>query len=254
MPEVISGWLPTGVTAVGAIVLFATVFIAGVVYGFAGFGAALIFVPVAARVVPLEVGIAAFNISAIVSLFTVVPQAWGIVDRRALMWQIGMACLAASAGIYVLKVGDVTWLRWCVIAVTTTTLIALISGWRYKATPGPMTRAGVGLGAGFLGGATGLLGPVVVIFQLAGQDSAARNRATTLVFLTVTSVLLLPLMALQGLITWAVVPLGLAMMIPYGLGTWVGRLMFVPSLQRWYRATAYGLIAFAVILGLPLLD
>lgn len=248
------GLLPAGVSLAGALILLLTTLIAGVVYGFAGFGAALIFVPVAARVVPLEVGIAAFNISAMASLVTVVPQAMGDVDRKALAWQIGMACLAATAGLYVLKVGDVMWLRWCVIAVTTTTLIALISGWRYMATPGIRTRAGVGLGAGFLGGATGLLGPVVVIFQLAGQDSAARNRATTLVFLTVTSVLLLPLMALQGLITWAVIPLGLAMLIPYGIGTWIGRLMFVPSRERWYRTTAYGLIAVAVLLGLPLFD
>ena len=60
MPE----WLPEGVSVLGLAVLLVTIFLSGVVYGFAGFGAGLIFLPVAARVVPLEVAIAAFNLSA----------------------------------------------------------------------------------------------------------------------------------------------------------------------------------------------
>lgn len=247
-------WLPDGLGVLGLSVLLLTVFVAGVVYGFAGFGAALIFLPVAARVVPLEVAIAAFNISAVVSLFTVVPQAWAQVERRAVVLMVATATLSASAGIWVLRTADVTWLRWAVISVTFTTLVALVSGWRLRTLPTLRSRAGIGLGAGFLGGATGLLGPVLVVFQLAGGDSAARNRATTLVFLTVTSVLILPLLALQGLITWAVVPLGMMMFVPYGIGTWLGRRLFAPAYEHLYRGTAYLLIAAALVLGLPLFD
>ena len=250
MPE----WLPEGLSAFGLFVLLGMSLLAGVVYGFSGFGAALIFLPVAARVVPLEVAIAAFNISAMSSLVTVVPQAWHQVDQRAVLWQIGLACLSASLGIWVLRTADVTVLKWAMVAIITATLVALISGWRLKAAPTARSRGLVGLGAGFLGGATGLLGPVVVIFQLAGRDSAARNRATTLVFLTVTSMLLLPLMAVQGVVTWAVVPLGLVMLVPYGVGTWLGRLLFRPEFESIYRGVAYALIAVAVLLGLPLFD
>lgn len=247
-------WLPEGVSALGLVVLLITVFVAGVVYGFAGFGAALLFLPVAARVVPLEVAIASFNVSAIASLFTVVPRAWGEVDRPAMVLQVAMACLFAIAGIWVLRTADLTVLRWAVIALIGLTLLALISGWRLRAEPTMRTRGVVGAAAGFLGGATGLLGPAVVIFQLAGKDSAARNRATTLVFLTVTSILLLPLMAAQGVVTWAVVPLGLLMLVPYGVGTWVGRLLFRPEFERLYRVAAYLFIAAAMVMGLPIFD
>ncbi|WP_136637539.1 sulfite exporter TauE/SafE family protein [Pseudooceanicola onchidii] len=245
-------WLPEGVSSFGLIVLLVTVFVAGVVYGFAGFGAALIFLPVAARVVPLEVAIAAFNLSAVASLVTVVPKAWKQVDRRAVWVQILCACLSASAGIFVLRTVDVTWLKWAMVLLIAATLIALIAGWRLKAEPTLRMRGYVGLLAGFFGGAVGLLGPAVVIFQLAGTESAARSRATTLVFLTVSSVLILPLMAAQGLITWAVVPLGLAMLVPYGLGTQVGHWLFRPQFEGLYRGAAYALIALAVLLGLPL--
>lgn len=247
-------WLPEGVTSLGLLVLLGMTFIAGVVYGFAGFGAALVYLPVAARVLPLEIAIAVFNVSALASLVTVVPRAWAEVDRRAVSLQIVMACLSASAGIWVLKTTDVTLIRWVVIAVILVTLAALVSGWRVKAQPSLGTRGLVGLGAGFVGGSTGLLGPVAVVFQLAGPDSAARSRAASLVFLTVTSVLLLPLMAVQGLVTWAVVPLGLIALVPYGLGTWVGRLLFRPEFDRLYRWVAYGLIALAAVMGLPLFD
>lgn len=247
-------WLPEGVSALGLLVLLITVFIAGIVYGFAGFGAALLFLPVAARVVPLEIAIASFAVSALSSLVTVVPKAWAEVDRPATTMQIAMALVSSSAGIWVLQHTDVTVLRWAVVIIVALTLAALVSGWRYKTRPTMRTRALVGLGSGFLGGATGLLGPVAVIFQLAGSESAARNRASSLVFLTMTSVFLMPLMMLQGVVTWGVVPLGLLMLVPYGLGTWIGRLLFRPEFERFYRGAAYTLIAVAVVTGLPVLD
>lgn len=254
MPDLLAGWLPDGVTWAGLVILLVTAFVAGVVYGFAGFGAALLFLPVAARVVPLEIAIAAFAVSALASLVTVVPRAWREIDQRAISVQIAMALLSSSAGIWVLHHTDVTVLRWAVVLTVALTLLALVSGWRYPITPTLRTRAYIGLGSGFVGGSTGLLGPVAVIFQLAGQDSAARSRASSLVFLTMTSVFLMPLMALQGVVTLAVLPLGLIMMLPYGLGTWLGRVLFRPGLERFYRGSAYGLIALAVVLGLPVFD
>ena len=154
----------------------------------------------------------------------------------------------------VLRTVDVTVLKWVMLVLIAGTLVALIAGWRLTARPTLRMRGLVGLVAGFFGGAVGLLGPVAVMFQLAGQESAARNRATTLVFLTVSSVLILPLMALQGVVTWAIVPLGLILLAPYGLGTWLGHRLFRPGFEGIYRGAAYALIALAVVLGLPVFD
>ncbi|MEO0498757.1 MAG: sulfite exporter TauE/SafE family protein, partial [Pseudomonadota bacterium] len=71
-------------------VLIVTV-LAGVVYGFAGFGAALVFMPVATAFIPVETAIAAFAVSAIASLVTVVPRAWAAADKRAVVWMIAVA-------------------------------------------------------------------------------------------------------------------------------------------------------------------
>ncbi|SNR27074.1 sulfite exporter TauE/SafE family protein [Puniceibacterium sediminis] len=234
--------------------LIGTVFIAGVVYGFAGFGAALIFMPLASSVMSMEVAVAAFAVSALSSFVTVVPRAWGQVNRRGVAVMVVCATLSASLGLWILRVTDLTVLRWGVIGVTSATLLALVAGWRYATTPTLATRSAIGFATGFVGGATGLLGPVMVLFQLAGRDSVTTSRATSLVFLTVTSLLLLPLMAIQGLLTPPAVVLGLILLLPYGTGARLGARLFHPGLEKFYRTVAYGIIFLAILLGLPLWD
>ncbi|SFE17934.1 sulfite exporter TauE/SafE family protein [Roseivivax sediminis] len=234
--------------------ILATTFVAGGVYGFAGFGSALIFMPVAAALVPPEIAVAAFSVSAASSLVTVVPRALRDADTRGLAVMIAGAVLAAPAGLWVLRRGDVEALRWGVVLVAAVTLAALVSGWRHALRPGVAARAGIGAATGFVGGATGLMGPVMILFQLSGRDSAARNRATVLVFLTFTTALLLPLMTLQGMLTPRAVLLGLAMTVPYGLGARLGAWLFQPDREGLYRTAAYVIIAIAIAAGLPVRD
>jgi uncharacterized membrane protein YfcA len=54
--------------------------VAGLVYGFAGFGSALIFMPLATLFVSPPVAVAAFSMSAMASLVTVLPGAWKAAD------------------------------------------------------------------------------------------------------------------------------------------------------------------------------
>ncbi|MCR8547023.1 sulfite exporter TauE/SafE family protein [Salipiger sp. P9] len=240
--------------APGLWAMLGTCFVAGLVYGFAGFGAALVFMPVGAIFLPVEAAIASFNVAGLVSVVTVLPGALRQVERKNTGLMVLAALPMVALGIQVLKHADVALLRWAVVGVAAVTLAALVTGWRYRAVPGPGMRAAVAGATGFVGGATGLLGPVLILFQLAGQESVLRSRATIIVFLTVTSVLLLPLMALQGVLTLSAIPLGLLMLLPYGLGTKVGQTLFDPAREGAYRVVAYLIIATAILLGLPVWD
>lgn len=234
--------------------IFATILLAGIVYGFAGFGSALIFMPVAIRFIPVELAIGAFSLGAFASLVTVVPKALPLIDKRAVKILIVTAALGAVVGIYVLKTADLTVLRWAVIAVTSVTLAALVSGWRYETQPTPVWRGAIGAATGVVGGATGLLGPVMVLFQLASRDSVARGRATTAVFLTSTTLLMLPIMAMQGILPVNALVLGLVLLPPYGVGCWIGARLFRPDYESLYRALAYVMIGTAILIGLPVWD
>lgn len=236
----------------GLIWIILITLLAGVVYGFAGFGAALVFMPVATAIIPVELAVAAFSVSALASFVSLVPRAWKRADRRAVSLMVVCAAFTLPIGLYILRTNDVTTMRWAVLGVTCVTLIALVSGWRYGARPTMGTRSGVALATGLVGGATGLVGPIMILFQLGGQDSIERSRANTLVFLTITGLLTAPLMALQGMLSAQAVMLGLLLIVPYGLAAQVGQALFDPTRQRLYRSVAYGIIALAILLGLPI--
>lgn len=234
--------------------VLAVTVLAGVVYGFAGFGAALVFMPVATIFIPVETAVAAFAVSAVASFVSVVPRAWAAADKRAVVWMIAVAGLTLPIGIYILGRTDVTTMRWAVLGVTTATLVALIWGWRYNTAPTMVARTGVAAATGVVGGATGLVGPIMILFQLSGQDSVSRSRGNTLVFLTCTGLLTAPLMAVQGLLSVEAVVLGLMLIVPYGLASRFGQMLFDPSRQGLYRRVAYGIIALAIVMGLPIYD
>lgn len=232
--------------------LIAITIVSGMVYGFAGFGAALIFMPLASWIVPPIVAVPALQISAMVSLVTVVPRVWRMAEPRTTALLVASSLLAAPLGIYALAHTSETVLRWTVSAIVALTLLALLTGWRYRTPPGMLATAAVGAGAGAMGGATALNGPIVILFRLGGPDNAAQTRANMLVFLTLNSLLVLPLMGWQGILTPAAFWLGLVLLIPYGLGTLVGQALFAPAHERLYRRLAYGLVAASVVIGLPL--
>jgi hypothetical protein len=248
--------MPDGVAAALALpglwALAAAIFVAGTVFGFAGFGAALIFLPVAVALVPPELAVAAFSVSALSSLVTVVPRAFPQTDKRALGQLLGAAMLTFPLGVWVLRVGDETTIRWAVSVIVILTLGALMAGWRMRAPPGAAARLGVGAATGVVGGATGLTGPVIILFNLGAGAPAAVTRSNTLVFLTLSALLILPHLWLQGLLRPEALWLGLVLVLPYALGNRIGQALFDPQREGFYTRVAYAIIGASAVAGLPI--
>lgn len=238
----------------GLIGLTIAAILAGLVYGFAGFGSALVFMPLASAVVGPTIAVPAFQFTAIISVFTVVPRAARQMQVRPVLTLSFASLVAAPIGIWMLVSWPEDLVRWGGAIIVAVTLAALVLGWRYKTAPGPVTQCVVGAGAGIMGAATGLNGPLVILFQLGGQNPAAQVRANMVMFLTLNSLLVLPLMALGGVLTPAALWLGSLMVVPYGVATLVGQALFTPARQGIYRTVAYIMIAASVLIGLPLWD
>ncbi|MDU8945080.1 sulfite exporter TauE/SafE family protein [Ovoidimarina sediminis] len=228
--------------------------LAGLVYGFAGFGAALVFMPIAAALIDPVLAIVAFALGTLSSLVTLVPAAWRQCDRRVTLLMIAAASATLPAGIWLLKILDPEAIRLAVALVAAVTLGALILGMRFTIRPGLGPSVAVAGAAGVMGGATGLLGPIVILFNLATGDGAGRVRANTLIFLTLTSLIVLPQMALQGLLKPEALWLGTIMLPFYGAGSVLGRHLFRPERERAYRIAAYAIIGLAIVTGLPVFD
>ena len=234
--------------------LAATVLAAGIVYGFAGFGSALIFVPVGARILTPEAAVAAFALAGAGSLVTMLPRTWPQADRPATAWMIAAALAAMPAGIWLLTRLDPVPVRWAICALVAVTLAAVIAGWTLRLGSGPAPRLSLGAAAGLLGGATGLLGPVVILTTLASGDEAARMRANLSSFLTILNAALLPMLWVQGALTAGAVWTGALLLPLYMAGTLVGTALFRPGAERAYRGLAYAAVGAALAGGLPILD
>ena len=247
--------MPDGLAAALALPLVPLLLVtavSGAVYGFAGFGAGLVFMPLATALIDPVLAIAAFAFSALASLFTLVPAAWTVCDRRTTVAMIAAATLTLPLGIWLLRMLDPVAVRLAISGLAVLTLTALIAGFRFRVRPGIAPSTAVAGAAGVMGGSTGLLGPFVILFNLASGDDAARVRSNTLIFLTVSSLFVLPAMAFQGLLTPLALWLGVLMFPAYGVGSVLGRAVFAPERELVYRRVAYAIIALAIVLGLPI--
>lgn len=228
--------------------------IAGTMYGFAGFGAALLYLPVATVFLTPREAVAAFMLTSLVSLTVIVPKAWPQADRRTVAMMIGVALVFSLGGLWVLDNGDVTALRWLILAVVAITLAALVTGWRRTGAATPTTRASVAAATGFVGGATGLAGPIFILFQLSSTDGAARHRANIACFLTLTSVALIPIMSMRGMLGPVDAARGILLVPSYAIGNLLGQWLFDPSRETLYRRVAYVMIGVSILVGLPIFD
>lgn len=247
MPEVL--W--TALAEPGLIWVAMASLAAGLAYGFTGFGAALIFMPIAVIFLPPATAVSALSISALASLVTVVPGAWRVANKPTVGLMIGACLLFTPLGVLLLRVAPEEVLRTAVCVITLVTLAALLAGWKVPLRGGWRLRAGVGALAGVTGGATGLNGPPVILFNLGTDQPVAVTRGNLAVFLTLTSLSFMPQLWLQGLLVPRGFWIGVLLLVPYAIGTALGTALFNPDWARFYKAAAYVLIGAAGVAGLP---
>jgi len=235
----------------GLIWLILAVFVAGLVRGFAGFGSAMIIMPVASSVLtPVEAII--FVICAeLISPLPNAPSAWREGAPREVVVLISGALLALPIGIWALSAMDQTLFGW-VVSVSVITLLALtISGWRLK---GGLTRpltVGAGALGGFMTGFAGLPGPPVIMLYMASKLPVSVIRANFLLYLLALDLIMFTLLWMLGTMNWTIAVLGLLVGGPGLLANMMGARLFDPSKSAVFRKVAYLVIAASAIVGLP---
>jgi len=236
----------------GLIWLLLAIGVAGIVRGFTGFGTALVFVPVAGIFLAPQTVVGVITLTGIASTTALLPRAWRQADRR----EVGLLALAALLtvpfGLWLMQALEPVTIRWVVAAVAAITLGALVAGWRFSGLVSRPVLLIIGAMAGILGGLTGLTGPVVILFYLAGQSAAQSVRANTILFLAVLDVVIAVNLLTRGVLESSTVILALTLAVPYFITSLIGQALFDPRHQRLYRWAAYSVIALAVLSGLPL--
>ncbi|MBD8893716.1 sulfite exporter TauE/SafE family protein [Roseibium litorale] len=236
------------------LLLCSVLLIAGCVRGFAGFGAGMIYMPVATSLIFPPTAAASFLILDFVVAMPLVVRALRICDWSTIIPAVIASVLFVHAGTWLLATMDTLLLRWIIFGIVAAVLVLLISGWRYRNRPSPPISFGVGMVAGVLGGVSQVAGPPVVAFWLSSAKEPMVVRANLIVFFALASVGTVFAYWLKGFFNLPVLHLAIAGTPLYAIGLFLGSKGFGKADPKFYRLIAYSLIALAALSSMPLLD
>jgi uncharacterized membrane protein YfcA len=248
------GLIPTDLGTNAAIAICAIAFVAGTSRGFSGFGAALIFMPLASSMAAPRLVAALLLVIDFVSAAPLVPNAWKHADRRATAVMVSGALIGVPLGTYFLSRLDPVTTRWIISGFVFALLMLLLSGWRYRGKDYPAISVGIGGLSGFCSGLAQTGGPPIVGYWLGRPLPAAIARANILLFFAASDFFSAVSYWLSGLITSDAIRFSFLIGPVYGLGVWFGASLFGRASETLFRGVCYALIAAAVIIGLPALD
>jgi len=225
---------------------------AGLARGFSGFGAALIFMPMASALASPQIAAAVLVLIDLVFSAPLIVRALGRVSITPIIIMLIGAAITVPLGTWVLKTTDPVLVRWMIAGLCGAMLVLLMSGWRYAGKPQAPITLGVGAMSGLFTGIAQLGGPPVVAYWLGGENKTAETRANIILFIAGSSLISLITYFFGGLfepqsVAWAVIT-GPA----YGLGLFAGARLFGLASEVTFRVVCFVLIGLAVVTSLPL--
>lgn len=244
---------PPGLAAF-ALATAAIAFLAGLARGFSGFGAAMVFIPVASATLGPVVAAPVLLVADLVMAIPLLRPALAHCSLTDIKRVALGALIGFPVGVQILTSTDPTVVRWTTSLLILCALAVMISGWRYQGEHSPPITTGVGLTSGIMSGLAQMGGPPVVIYWLGTDMAPARIRANLIIYFALLTVFGLFLFAAKGLVTARVVWLAAAAAPGYGIGIWAGTRLFPFASERTFKRIAFALIALAAVVGLPLLD
>jgi uncharacterized membrane protein YfcA len=228
--------------------------LAGLVRGFSGFGSALIYVPLISAVYGPRVAAPTLllidTISSLPFAIHAMPQCnWREVTPVTIAGAVALP-LGVAALVYV----DPLILRWFISALVLIAVTALAAGWRYRGRPTLAASLGVGVVAGFGGGAVQIGAPPLLVYWLGGQNSAATVRANIMVYFIMQGTLSVLAYIYGGLFTAQTLALSILFGVPFAVLLAAGAHWFHGTSDQLYRRVAYIIIAVSGLISLPLFD
>ena len=246
--------LPADLSAPGLAFLLGTAFLAATARGFSGFGAALIFVPLASTVVSPKIASPLLLITDAVLALGFIPDAW----RKAGKHEVSIMALGAAIGIplgtLMLVRLEPTHIRWAIVVLASAMLALLASGWRYHGRPTRALSFTVGGLTGVCSGAAQVGGPIVVSYWLGSPGAPPIIRANIILYFAMSTAIAMVSYSFGGVLTLEVLKLALVVGPVYGAGLLLGSRLFGVADDAIFRRICYALIVVAVVVSLPVLD
>lgn len=230
--------------AVGATVL------GGLVRGFAGFGAAMVIVPLLSLIWAPQVAVATLMVLDLPALLVV----GGTVLRQAswsAIWPLTAAAVPASVvGVHLLLSLDRATATRLIGGTVLVFVAVLATGFRLARTPARAWAALAGALSGLLNGATGVGGPPAVLWFLAGPGAHTEARANLMGYFFLLDLFAALAMVQAGTLTGPVALRALGLSATFLVGLWVGTRLFARATERQFRRLALVILTLAGLTAL----
>jgi uncharacterized protein len=221
---------------------------AGMVRGFSGFGAAMVMTPAFSALYGPAIGISLCLLLEIAVAFPLLPRAIKYVDWRRIGVLLVAAIVGAPIGNLVLTRVAPEPMRWAISFIVLGAVVLLACGWRFRGRPRATTTLAAGGMSGFLNGLSGMAGPPIIFYYLAGNETAERVRANLTTYFVFVDLVTLAVFAGRGLIGWQVAEQALWLVPAVIAGGLLGQRLFPLASETFYRRLAFTLLV-AVAIG-----
>ena len=227
--------VPKNIWATDIVYACITLFISGLIRGFSGFGSAMVNAPIMSLLWGPTVGIPVAALIELVPAIQLTPKAIPNANWR-LVWLMGIpALILIPLGSWLLTTLPADFIRRFVALIVLMLVITLWSGWRYKGKRTTSSTILVGSCSGLLSGATGMGGPPVILYLMAGKESAKELRAILVCYFTIILVGLMISFGFLGLFSQSVIWQTIFLVLPFLIGIFIGALLFPLAAEKTYR-------------------
>ena len=223
-------------------------FAGGLMLGYTGWGGAMVSMPFLTILYGPVAALVIMIIGALLVTGSLFPTAARIADWRHMTPILISMAVCVPIGNLLLFALEPNLIRriigWLIVGAS----ILILSGWRYSGPQGAGASAATGAISGLINGFVGLGGPPLVIYMLALKQSAAVQRANTLIFMTITSVLVLGSTFVGGGVTLENSFIGV-LTAPFQIaGGWLGARLFLKLPVELFKK--FSLVALIVLGGI----
>ena len=223
----------------------AATIVAGLMRGYSGFGTAVILAPVYSLLWGPRAGVPVMLLMELLVSLQLLPGAIKDADRRVVLPLGGAAALATPLGAWILFTADGDTLRRFIGGFVLVFGLLLMSGWRYHGSRPLPLNLFVGTLAGLLKGSTGMSGPPVILYLLAGLEEAKRHRANLILFFATIAIVSVIPPVVGGLVDLPVL-VRLAVLLPVmAISVPIGARLFRVIPDRLYRPFAMAVLLVA---------
>jgi uncharacterized membrane protein YfcA len=219
------------------------VLLAGLVRGFAGFGAGMILAPVLALLYGPVAAVVSVVLLEAIPAVQLLPSTLPHADWRSVIPMSLAAVVAIPLGSLFLINVDAGTLRMIISLSVIGCVLLLASGWRIagneRSVRAPLVT---GVLSGVIGGATSLGGLPVVLYYLSGLYNAVSVRASLVMFLVVSVIISIITYTSIGIITREMILRCVWLMPFFVVAIWAGKQLFGRVSESAFRVITLALV------------